>query len=187
MKPAQKSKSELIEIFCDLFSVTNYDGVSLAMLSEATGLDKGSLYHFFPGGKKEMVAEALVHKVNRLVIEVFEFLAADVSAGQAVSDFLNGLAAFYDNGKSYCLIGVLSSSSVCELIQEQLEKACEAWQATLGFRLDQLAIAKPEQQALALLASVQGALLLERFAGDKAPLLSVLEVYRDSWGIEHKG
>ena len=36
-------------------------GASLALIGAATGLGKGSLYHFFPGGKEEMAAAVIAH------------------------------------------------------------------------------------------------------------------------------
>ncbi len=39
-----------------------YGGASLAAISQHTGLGKGSLYNFFPGGKEEM-AEAVLEQV----------------------------------------------------------------------------------------------------------------------------
>ena len=34
-------------------------GASLSLIGSATGLGRGSLYHFFPGGKQEMAAAVL--------------------------------------------------------------------------------------------------------------------------------
>jgi hypothetical protein len=39
------------------------EGASLSLISEATGLGKGCLYHFFPGGKEEM-ADAVLSEID---------------------------------------------------------------------------------------------------------------------------
>ena len=43
----------------EVFRAHGYEGATLALISEATGLGKGSLYHLFPGGKEQMAAEVL--------------------------------------------------------------------------------------------------------------------------------
>jgi AcrR family transcriptional regulator len=43
----------------EVFRAHGYEGASLTLITEATGLGKGSLYHLFPGGKEQMAAEVL--------------------------------------------------------------------------------------------------------------------------------
>ena len=47
-------RSAAIPALAEAFREHGFEGASLAQLCEATGLGKGSLYHFFPGGKDEM-------------------------------------------------------------------------------------------------------------------------------------
>ena len=183
MRHALKSKPELIKIFAHLFSQCSYDGVSLTLISKSTDLDKGSLYHFFPGGKKEMVTEALKFKINQLVLTVLTTLSGEGPPEDHLVKFFQAIADFYDQGKSYCLIGVLSSSSVNALIAKELENACETWVAELTPHIQKHGVSHAETQALACLASVQGALLLERFTPQRTPLLSVLNAYAQNWRL----
>jgi TetR/AcrR family transcriptional regulator, lmrAB and yxaGH operons repressor len=52
-------RSAAIPALAEAFREHGFEGASLAHLCEATGLGKGSLYHFFPGGKDEMAAAVL--------------------------------------------------------------------------------------------------------------------------------
>ena len=45
------SRADARPALAEAFRQYGFEGASLSMLSEATGLGNGSLYHFFPGGK----------------------------------------------------------------------------------------------------------------------------------------
>ena len=45
----------------EVFRAHGYEGASLTLITQATGLGKGSLYNFFPDGKEQMAAEVLAH------------------------------------------------------------------------------------------------------------------------------
>ena len=50
-------RADTLPGLAEAFREHGYAGASLSVIGEATGLGRGSLYHFFPGGKREM-AEA---------------------------------------------------------------------------------------------------------------------------------
>ena len=45
---------QLTEALTQVFQTYGYDGATLSRISDATGLQRASLYHRFPGGKEEM-------------------------------------------------------------------------------------------------------------------------------------
>lgn len=56
-------RKDVIAMLAEIFREHGYDGTSLSLITEKTGLGKGSLYHFFPGGKEEM-AEAVLGDIS---------------------------------------------------------------------------------------------------------------------------
>src|SRR5437762_12723369 len=52
-------RAALLPVLGEVFRAHGYEGATLALITEATGLGKGSLYHFFPGGKAQMAAAVL--------------------------------------------------------------------------------------------------------------------------------
>ncbi|TGQ06111.1 helix-turn-helix domain-containing protein, partial [Mesorhizobium sp. M00.F.Ca.ET.217.01.1.1] len=54
MRRIAPERADLPSIIGEVFREHGYEGASLALIGAATGLGKGSLYHFFPGGKEEM-------------------------------------------------------------------------------------------------------------------------------------
>ncbi|HKX35432.1 MAG TPA: TetR/AcrR family transcriptional regulator, partial [Rhizorhapis sp.] len=52
MAKTVKERSDIIPVLGEVFREHGFEGASLAIISARTGLGKGSLYHFFPGGKE---------------------------------------------------------------------------------------------------------------------------------------
>ena len=61
---------KLIERLTSVFRIYGYEGASLSRIAEATGLQRASLYHRFPGGKEEM-AEAVLNACRPLVYQPY--------------------------------------------------------------------------------------------------------------------
>ncbi len=47
-------RADVLPQLAEVFRAHGYEGATLALISDATGLGKGSLYNFFPGGKQQM-------------------------------------------------------------------------------------------------------------------------------------
>lgn len=62
----------------DIFYEHGFDGTSLSIISERTGLQRASLYHHFPGGKEEM-AKAVIETSDRWGEEFIGNLVMDNS------------------------------------------------------------------------------------------------------------
>jgi AcrR family transcriptional regulator len=52
-------RSDVIPLIAGVFRDLGYEGTSLSQITERSGVGKGSLYHFFPGGKEEMASAVL--------------------------------------------------------------------------------------------------------------------------------
>ncbi len=50
---------DLMHRLSEVFKEYGYEGASLAILSQASGLKRPSLYHRFPRGKQQMAEEVL--------------------------------------------------------------------------------------------------------------------------------
>ena len=81
---------KLTEIFCEY----GYDGTSLTILSQNTGLGRASLYYHFPGGKEEM-ANAVYEKITRDFTKlVLSPLATDQAFQTKIKNMLEGINLF---------------------------------------------------------------------------------------------
>jgi len=52
-------RADLLPALSELFRERGFEGASLSLMTLRTGLGRGSLYHFFPGGKEEMASWVL--------------------------------------------------------------------------------------------------------------------------------
>src|SRR3990167_1106920 len=92
------------------FRDVGYEGASLALLSEATGLKKASLYHRFPGGKEQMGLEVLQEAGRWLTEHVLGPLAGEGTPRERITAMARELDVFYRGGKQACLLNLLSST-----------------------------------------------------------------------------
>ena len=56
----------LLDRLAETFKDVGYEGASLSVLSDATGLKKSSLYHRFPDGKAQMAQEVMAQTARDL-------------------------------------------------------------------------------------------------------------------------
>src|SRR3954469_22668198 len=52
-------RAAVLPVLGEVFREHGFEGASLSLIGERTGLGKGSLYLFFPGGKEEMATAVL--------------------------------------------------------------------------------------------------------------------------------
>lgn len=108
-RKALVTDSELMERLSDAFRAAGYEGASLALLAESTGLKKASLYHRFPGGKEQMGLEVLRDAGEWLAGNVLAPLAGSGAPRERLVLMTRQLDAFYLGGRKACLLNLLST------------------------------------------------------------------------------
>ena len=95
-------RSDTIPALANVFRTYGFDGASLAVITEHTGLGKGSLYNFFPRGKEEM-AEAVLDEVDGWFrAEVFEPLRAEsVPPRQRIQSMFATAGDYFRSGSEH--------------------------------------------------------------------------------------
>lgn len=161
----------LLALLAQTFKDVGYEGASLSLLSDATGLKKSSLYHRFPEGKAQMAIEVMADTARLLDAEVFPRLAADGAPAARIDAFIQVMDEFYAGGRQSCLLNMLQPP-------RDESTACGAAIATtfhrLAAALSQVARdagASPEAadlRAEQALVELQGALVVARGAHDPA-------------------
>ncbi len=146
-----------------LFRERGYAATSLPDITAATGLGRGSLYHLFPGGKPQMLAEVVAGVAAWFEQEVFEPLEG---AAPDVDAMLDAVSAYFDSGRSLCLIGRLGLEPHPTGLDAALRQYFARWQDTLGTALRTLGHAEPDAAAEELVVAVQGALVVAHTRGE---------------------
>jgi TetR/AcrR family transcriptional repressor of lmrAB and yxaGH operons len=108
-RPQSIDEETLISRLAAVFRDVGYEGASLALLSEATGLQKASLYHRFPGGKRQMAEEVLTAALSWVGDNVLEPLAGEGAPKARLALVVDHLDDFYSGGRKACLLNMLAA------------------------------------------------------------------------------
>src|SRR5262245_49186959 len=68
-KPTETSKrrlSQIYEVAARLFCDRGFDATSMSDIADAVGITKAGIYHFVPGGKKELLFAVMSYSMDRL-------------------------------------------------------------------------------------------------------------------------
>ena len=170
-EPARRA--DVVSVLAEAFREHGYEGASMAVLTEATGLGKGSLYHFFPGGKDEMAA-AVLEDIDRWFRDrVFAPLrsatgADRAGAREAVDAMLDEVDAYFRSGRRVCLPGAFALGRERERFEAAVTGYFTHWVDALEQALRAAGRAAPRATAMQILAAVQGGIVLARALQDPA-------------------
>lgn len=168
MPRAKTDETQLLDSLTRLFRDQGFAAASLTRIAEATGLQRASLYHRFPGGKAEM-ALAVLRRVNQRFTD--EILAPLRGAGAPATRIRNAarkLDEFYEGGERSCLIDTLSLGDPTREIRDAIA-------ASIGACTDAFAAvardaghgaAAARQLAQDALLRLEGSLVVARATGD---------------------
>ena len=160
-------RADVLPVLGEVFREHGFEGASLSLIGERTGLGKGSLYHFFPGGKEEMAAAVLAEIDGWFETQVFQPLRAGKDAG-AVARMFDAVEDYFRSGRRVCLVGALALNESRDLFARQIKGYFARWNDALAAALVRAGRPRTEAKALAeeILAAIQGGLVLARAMND---------------------
>ena len=170
-------RSDLIPTLGEVFREYGFEGASLAIISARTGLGKGSLYHFFPGGKEEMAA-AVLHEIHRWFENQVYRPLRDDDPRLAIEGMWRAVTDYFRSGRRVCLVGAFALDHVRDYFAAEIRAYFVAWKAALASALEKAGCDDGEALAGEVLASIQGALVLARALDDEALFLRTIERMR---------
>ncbi len=182
MPAATLSREEVVTRILQEFRNHGYDGTSLARLSQATGLGRSSLYHYFPNGKEDMATAAMAAVGEVFVNEVLAALNSEGSPSQRLHAFTKQLSVFYQDGQTSCLTDVFSMGGAAVLFQKYLALRVSNLMRNIAAVLSVAGFDKAEatRRAENAIITIQGSLVVSRALGDNAPFLRVLREMPDT-------
>jgi len=158
-------------------------GTSLDEVLAAAGASKSQLYHYF-GGRDELVEAAVERRCAQVLGELTQALG-DVATLAELEAMLGGfVAGFEQQGLPGCPIGSLASEVAERNEGARLRAAAafDAWEGLFADALERMrergelrADASPGALATALLASIEGGLLLSQTRKHAASLRVAVE------------
>lgn len=167
MPAALASKDEIIDRLFTVFRDRGFEAASLADLSKATGLGKSSLYHYFPQGKEQM-AEAVLHRAEALIDSaILEAAQSAEPLKTRVRRIASAIEAFYDGGRTACVLGQLSGSAIGPNARHSLQEAFAHWINAIAVLAVESGMSPVRARNFAedWVARIQGALILQAANG----------------------
>jgi TetR/AcrR family transcriptional regulator, lmrAB and yxaGH operons repressor len=168
------SRANMVSSAATLIGAQGVSATSFSDVLAVSGAPRGSIYHHFPDGKKQLAEEAIRFTSERVL--------AYLTAVQPVKpvDVLERFIGLWRNvvlnsdGSAGCVVaGVAIDTGADDVEALQLVRATfRSWTGTLTeqLRATGLAAERAEAIAIATLAGMEGALILCRAEGDVRPL-----------------
>jgi AcrR family transcriptional regulator len=148
----------------------------------SAGAPRGSLQHYFPGGKDELVGEALMwmggvacRRVGRALERTTDVGKPSALLDALLDDWRRDLSR--ENYEAGCplVATAADSGATSEEIRQVVRRAFEAWDRQLQASLVELGIPRRRVPALAslLISALEGAIVLARIRQDLSALDAV--------------
>lgn len=161
-------RSDVLPLLAEAFREHGYEGASLALIGEATGLGRGSLYHFFPGGKEEMASAVLGEIEAWFEANIFAVLRTAEHPETALLQTLDATEEYFRSGRRICLVGAFALSDTRDRFSRALRRYFSEWRAAVATALAKTGQTPTEAAAHAeeIVLGIQGALVLARALDD---------------------
>lgn len=173
-------RSDVVPLLAEVFREYGFEGASLAVIGERTGLGKGSLYHFFPGGKEEMAATVLSDIDQWFEAEVYRPLREADDPRAAIDGMIGAVDDYFRSGRRICLVGAFALDNVRDRFATAVKGYFAEWRSALASALERAGCAPDQARALAeeTVVAIQGALVLARALDDTAVFTRSIEATR---------
>ena len=167
----------LLEALQGVFCRYGFEGASLSLISEATGLQRASLYHRFPDGKVGMAVAVLDDVMERFGSSVLAPLSETGDPAARLRRTAKRLGEFYAGGSRSCLLETLSLGTPAPAVGAVLQRAVRATVDALAAVARECGAAPAEaaRRAEQVVLEIQGALVLARAFGNRKPFERVLK------------
>ncbi len=148
---------------------------------QESGAPRGSIYHHFPNGKRQLVIETLRAAGDAVARKIADALAAHADTAVALRKYVEAYAKeIRESGfQRGCPVGNVAMDAAAS--DARIRAACDeifgTWIGLIAKRLESDGSSKKEANSLAtfFISSLEGALILCRAQRSVAPLLRVAE------------
>jgi TetR/AcrR family transcriptional repressor of lmrAB and yxaGH operons len=175
MPRPDRSRAALLDSAALLFRRQGYAATGVNQILESADVKAGSMYHHFPDGKQELAAAVVDVVGGDIERRLRGFLESDLAVADIVDAWIDLMSAgLGSDQRDGCPIEPIATESVnaSEQVREASARAFGGWCLAVADRLraDGWPTEDADQTALAVIALLEGALILSRIAGDTAAL-----------------
>ena len=188
---ASDSRASMVRSAASLIRSRGVNATSFSDVLADSGAPRGSIYHHFPDGKRQLAEDAIQSTSERLL--------AHLRAGSPTSpsDVLERFIAMWRQvvvasaGSAGCVVAGVAIDTVPgeKELMEVVRATFRLWVAALAEELEAAGVpsARATPIAMATLAAMEGALILCRAEGDVRPLEAVAKELMGLLPVERRG
>jgi TetR/AcrR family transcriptional repressor of nem operon len=185
LSKAARTRQFILEKTADIFNTKGYAGTSLADLTEATGLTKGSIYGNF-ANKEDVALAAFDYNLSLVAKAVQERMEQATTYHQKLLVYAQVYHTFirtsFPLGGCPILNTAIEAVDTNNLLKNRAAKAILNWKKTIvelikagissgEFRAD----IEPDQMALSIIALIEGGIMIARVTNSLTSLDKVLK------------
>jgi TetR/AcrR family transcriptional repressor of lmrAB and yxaGH operons len=180
----RQTRERMVRTAAGLFQRQGYDGTGLQEIVERSGAPRGSLYFHFPGGKQELAVAAVTEAGMGIGRGIELTLDAHQDLGEAIGAVIELTAANLEHSgfRGGCPIAAVTHDTAAgeETIRGACGDAFGYWHGLLEKRLRKAGWkrAAAREEALVILAAIEGGITLGRAARDTEALRAVAKRFR---------
>lgn len=176
----------MVATAAELLRRQGYDGTGVSQVLEESGAPRGSLYFHFPGGKEQLAVEALATEGAMIAKGIDLLLNSSDNVAEAVARVVEYLAgdlerSDYTRGCPVAAV-TLDTAVSSKPVRDACRRAFDRWESLIETRLRRAGWAEDaaHEEAILILAAIEGGLTLARSRRDPEPLRAVARRIRDS-------
>jgi TetR/AcrR family transcriptional repressor of lmrAB and yxaGH operons len=179
------AREQILQTTCDLMEKQGYHATGLNEIVKESGAPKGSLYYYFPEGKEQITAEAVLQSGRTVAERIRAGLKASSSAPKAIHDFILLVAENVERSGFAAGSPLTAVAMETATKSERINAACREAYALLQTAFEEkllegsLSRAKAEELGMFITASIEGGIILSRTAHTADPLRLVAKQLRD--------
>jgi AcrR family transcriptional regulator len=178
------TRARIVEAAADHILAHGVGGTSLDDIRAGTATSKSQLFHYFPGGKTDLVA-AIASFQSERVLEAQQPFLDSLDTWEAWDGWREAVVAHYGSQAHWgCPIGALASELIGSdpALSAEMAAHMDRWRGYLQAGLSRMRAAgllrsdaDPETLALSIFAALHGGLLLTHTMQSIEPLEAALE------------
>jgi TetR/AcrR family transcriptional repressor of lmrAB and yxaGH operons len=173
------AREQILNTTCALLEKQGYHGTGLNEIIKESKSPKGSLYYYFPEGKEQITAEAVLQSGMQTAERIRVGLKASSSAAKAVSDFILNVADHVERSGFAAGSPLTAVAMETATQSERINLACRdaygALELAFHEKLVECGFTKTKSDELAtfIVASIEGGIILSRTSHTADPLRMV--------------
>lgn len=174
-------KRKIIEILLPILINKGYSEMTISCISKAIGMQKSSIYHFFPGGKSQIGLEIILFVDDLLSQELFHCLRRGYKNPVTIlHKALDILCEFYKQGNHSCVINIISTidhePKIKKACNNLLQKLITIFTTILmKFNLNH---EEAQQKSIEIITLIQGSLIISHATNQNSFFLKQIQLIK---------